>query len=282
MTDNIDECVDDLIKLFSKKSDLKLEQIVAEPSLQKYSRDPQIIYLAVYRIISDEIPIMSIDKHQQRLVYSQGYYIVDERYFKNDKSGQRIKLADVKTALPKRTMKVNLTPSVGTFVEKMTFKSKAKEEDIDIILKKLFTGEIQIWNLSDKQHLILYSFVWEKHKTEKMHISQIIETRMRELLPEYIESTAAPIEELLSKATDKSMEPVRIKASIMIIEWYLSEVFTNKGYWYSVSDKVFKLFEYEKPAFVERLPGSGEHNALLRRFDICSKTKRNSDLLQIY
>ena len=68
MTDNIDECVDDLIKLFSKKSDLKLEQIVAEPSLQKYSRDPQIIYLAVYRIISDEIPIMSIYKKTSKKV----------------------------------------------------------------------------------------------------------------------------------------------------------------------------------------------------------------------
>ena len=55
-------------------------------------------------------------------------------------------------------------------------------------------------------------------------------------------------------------------------------MFTNKGYyWFSVSDKIFKLFEYEKPAFVERLPGSGEHNALLRRFDMRSKTK-NSDL----
>ena len=81
----------------------------------------------------------------------------------------------------------------------MTFKSKAKEEDIDIILKKLFTGEIQIWNLSDKQHLILYSFVWEKHKTEKMPISQIIETRMRELLPNILKVIAAPLKNYYQK-----------------------------------------------------------------------------------
>ncbi len=57
MTDNIDECVDDLIKLFSKKSDLTLEQIIAEPFLKNILVTPNCIFSS-YRIISDEIPLL--------------------------------------------------------------------------------------------------------------------------------------------------------------------------------------------------------------------------------
>lgn len=287
MTDNIDECVDDLIKIFSEKTNLTLEQIIAEPILEKYVKDPEIVYIAIYKIISEEITLMSIHKKPAKLVYSEGFYItVDEKYFKTDKSGQRVKLADVKTPLPKRTMKVNLTPSVGKFVEKMTLKSGVSKNnsvtDLDTILKKLLDGSTQIWNLSDTEHQTIYSHIYFKSVIEKMPVNEILERAVADYFPDQAKQgiLSTSIEELLVKATDKTMTSVKIKAAIMIIDWYLSNVFSNKGYfWYSVTDKVFKLFEWSEDKFIEREPGSGEHNALLRRLDLRSKTRKNANLL---
>ena len=288
MTDNIDECVDDLIEIFRHNTDLTLGQIIAQPSLVKYQRDPEIVYLALNKIISDEIPLLSKHNRNARLVYAENYYItVDEKYYKSDKSGMRIKLKDVKGDLPKRTMKINLTPKISNFVGKRTFKNGIRTEDpstdTDSIFRQLFEGETQLWELTDKYKNIIYRFIWGKIFLEKMGINQILETKMRELFPvEKTREMGSSIEELLTKANDKSMEAVKMKVSLMIIEWYFTKILTDKGiYWFSLEEKAFKFIEWntDSNSLIEREPGSTEYGKFQRRMDI--KSLEQKDKLEI-
>ena len=288
LRDTIDEAIDEIVEIFSRESNLTLSQLVSKPELLKYSRDPEIIYLALEEIIQGEIPILSSHKTDSRLVYSEGYYIVvDSKYHKSDKTGIRLKLGDISRGLMKRTMKVDLTSSANKFVQKKTFKKSSvsanntdKTASIDSIIKKLFKLELAIWNLNEIDRNTLFSFIWKEGISVGMSPIQLFDSKCRELFPTEYTEIQTSIEDLISKATDKTMELVKMKTALMFTDWYFSQVITKTGFfYYSPQEKQFKLKEWNGSVLVEREPGSKEHNTLLRKLDIKGKKVELSPLL---
>lgn len=288
--DIINEAVDDLLAVFNKHSYLRLEQIVLMPELAKYSKDREIVYLALDRIMSEEIPIVSPHKADSRLVYSNGYYLaVDNKYHKTDKSGMKLKLGDVSRPLMKRTMKVDLTPSVSKFVEKKTYKKESASADnasaksinsIDTVMKKIFTNEFFVWNLNENDRRTFFKFIWDNSKLKGVSVAEVLNAKCRELFPTEYANIDVAIEDLVLKATDKTSELLKIKASLMITEWYVSQTTTSTGYFFfSSSDNVIKvkLMEWvpETGVFVEREQSSKPFNTLLRKLDFNSKTAKS-------
>ena len=294
LIDIINEAVDDLLFVFNKHSYLRLEQIVLMPELAKYSRDREIVYLALDKIISEEIPIVSPHKADSRLVYSGGYYIVvDNKYHKTDKSGMKIKLGDVSRPLMKRTMKVDLTPSVSKFVEKKTYKKASAPasasannspantvSSIDTLMRKILTNEIFVWNLNEVERETFFKFIWENSKLKGVSIEDALNAKCEELFPKEYSSIDVAIEDLVLKATDKTSELVKIKASLMITAWYVSQTITTTGYFYfSPSDKTIKIklkeWDPEANVFIEIDQSSKQFTALLRKLDFNSKTDKS-------
>ena len=292
LRDIINEAVDDLLFIFNKHSYLRLEQIVLMPELAKYSRDREIVYLALDKIISEEIPIVSPHKADSRLVYSGGYYIVvDNKYHKTDKSGMKIKLGDVSRPLMKRTMKVDLTPSVSKFVEKKTYKKASASasannspantvSSIDTLMRKILTNEIFVWNLNEVERETFFKFIWENAKLKGVSIEGALNAKCEELFPKEYSSIDVAIEDLVLKATDKTSELVKIKASIMITAWYVSQTITTTGYFYfSPSDKTIKIklkeWDPEANVFIEIDQSSKQFTALLRKLEFNSKTDKS-------
>ena len=289
LEDIINEAVDDLLFVFNKHSYLRLEQIVLMPELAKYSKDREIIYLALDRIITEEIPVVSPHKADSRLVYSNGYYlVVDNKYHKTDKSGMKLKLGEVSRPLVKRTMKVDLTPSVSKFVVKKTYKKAAaatannsennSTDYINSVLSRIFKNEIFVWHLNETERDVFFKFIWENTKLKEASVGAVLDAKCKELFPEQHAAIDVAIEDLVLKATDKTSELLKIKASLMITEWYVSQVITASGYFYfSRSEKVIKLKEWETSAsaFFEREQTSRQVNTLLRKLDFRSKTEKS-------
>jgi hypothetical protein len=203
----------------------------------------------------------------------------------------KIKLGDVSRPLMKRTMKVDLTPSVSKFVEKKTYKKASASasannspantvSSIDTLMRKILTNEIFVWNLSEVERETFFKFIWENAKLKGVSIEDALNAKCGELFPKEYSSIDVAIEDLVLKATDKTSELVKIKASIMITAWYVSQTITTNGYFYfSPSDKTIKIklkeWDPEANVFIEIDQSSKQFTALLRKLDFNSKTDKS-------
>ena len=148
-TDDIEEVLDKLKLIFSRNSYIKLREITRLDIFNGVEN--QFIYLALDKLLREDIPIFNKYKKECRLVYSEGFYFpLDSIYYNTDSSGTRILLKQIEGPLLSRIKKLDLSKAIDKLGPKAPkLKDTSEEMTVNNLLINVMNGNKLVYSLNN-------------------------------------------------------------------------------------------------------------------------------------
>ena len=202
-TDDIEEVLDKLKLIFSSRQYITLREIVVLDMFKKIEK--QFIYLALDKLLREDIQILNKYNKDCRLVYSEGYYFpLDTNYFRIDSSGTRIVKEQIEYPIPSRIKKIDLSRAINHLgPDAPKLKDTSEELTVNNLLKNVINGNRVAFTLNNgEKELIMDTLLKQLASTpENVSLTDLLSHFRRENITDI--PTETIIEEMVSSNPDK-------------------------------------------------------------------------------
>ena len=190
-TDDIEEVLDKLKIIFSSSQYITLREIIKLDMFKNI--DNQFIYLALNKLLNEDIKVLNKYNKDCRLVYSEGYYFpLDTNYFRIDSSGTRIVKEQIEYPIPSRIKKIDLSRAINSLgPDAPQLKDTSTEITVNNLLIDVMNGTKIAYTLNNvEKELIMDTILKQLVSTpENVSITELLSDFRTRFITEFPTNT---------------------------------------------------------------------------------------------